>query len=93
LLAHDLFGKPLHTFPDRIEPAACSEAPQNPRLPEGRKQPVESRFLQRPESAFSSLENEPKIPISSKSCRRRLCARRNPPFMAQIASISAFLRR
>src|SRR6202034_3428083 len=55
----------------------------------GAESVVESRFLKVLESAFRGLEKSLKIPIFSISCGSRLCARRAPPFMAEIDLISA----
>jgi hypothetical protein len=46
---------------------------------------AESAFSKGVESALGGLERAAKIPIFSISCGWRLCARRNPPFMAEIA--------
>jgi hypothetical protein len=62
-------------MPNEIENPVRAEA----------ESPAESLFLEPPESAFGGLETATKNPIYSTSCGSRLCARRNPPFMAQIA--------
>jgi hypothetical protein len=54
----------------------------------GPKQALESQFFAGPESAFSGLEKTLKNPTFSVVYRVRLCARRDPVFMAQIGLIS-----
>jgi hypothetical protein len=57
-------------------------------LQDASKQALESQFFAVAESAFRGLEKTLKNPIFSVVYRVRLCARRNPVFMAQIDLIS-----
>src|SRR3954466_387217 len=50
----------------------------------GTKNLLEPRFRRASESAFAGLEKHVKTPMYSISYRRRLCARRITPFMAEM---------